>query len=94
MAKAIWNDRVIAAGDDILVVDGHPYFPRDAVDASFLRPSRRKTLCPYKGVCSYYSLEVDGRTNENAAFYYPHPIPTARRLKGRIAFWKDVRIEP
>lgn len=94
MPKAIWNGRVIAESDDILVVEGYHYFPEDAVETSLLRRSRTKTLCLWKGLCSYYSLEVDGATNTDAAFHYAHPTPLARRIKGRIAFWKDVRVEP
>jgi uncharacterized protein (DUF427 family) len=31
--------------------------------------------------------------NENAAWYYPEPKPAATQIKGRIAFWKGVRVE-
>ncbi len=89
----MWNDRVIAASDDTIVVEGNHYFPKESVETSFLRESRSKSLCLWKGVCSYYTVEVDGARNEDAAFYYARPSLLARRIKGRIAFWKGVRIE-
>ena len=34
-----------------------------------------------------------GKTNHNAAWYYPDPEPAASVIKGRVAFWKGVTIE-
>ena len=33
MARAIWNDTVVAESDDTVVVEGNHYFPADAVRA-------------------------------------------------------------
>ena len=49
-----------------------------------------KSLCPWKGVASYYTVEVDGARDTNAAWTYRHPSPLARRIKNHIAFWGDV----
>lgn len=94
MPKAVWNGRVIAASEDTVMAGGTHYFPREAVETVFLSESRSKSVCLWKGVCSYYTLEVDGQSNEDAAFYYPRPSFLARKIKGRIAFWKGVQIEP
>ncbi len=92
MAKATWNGATIADSDDTLVVEGNHYFPRDSVDASLLRDSDATTVCPWKGTAHYYTLEVDGSENRNAAWYYPDPKPAAAGIRDRIAFWKGVQV--
>ena len=92
MVEARWNGAVIARSDDTVVVEGNHYFPAASVNAEFLRPSDTHTTCPWKGVASYYSLEVDGRTNKDAAWYYPETKPKADHIRGRIAFWKGVEV--
>lgn len=90
--KAEWNNRVIAESDDTVVVDGNHYFLHGDVDEAFLRPSDYTSVCGWKGTAQYYSLEVDGQTNVNAAWHYPEPKPAASEISGRIAFWKGVQI--
>jgi uncharacterized protein (DUF427 family) len=90
MVDARWNGALIARSDDTLVVEGHHYFPLEAVDRGLLRPSETHTTCPWKGVASYYSLVVDGKVNRDAAWFYPEPKQAADTIRGRIAFWKDV----
>ncbi len=92
--KAIWNGIVLAESDDTVVVEGNHYFPRDAVNTSYLRPSETRTICPWKGTASYHTLEVDGRTNPDAVWYYPDPKEAARQIRDRVAFWKGVTIQP
>ena len=90
--RAIWNGTVIADSDDTVVVEGNHYFPADAVRADVLRPSSYHTTCPWKGEASYYSIEVDGKVNKDAAWYYPSPKPAAEQITGRIAFWNGVDV--
>ena len=90
--RAIWNEQVIAESDDTVVVEGNHYFPADAVDAAVLRPSETQTHCPWKGEASYYSLDVDGKVNADAAWYYPTPSEAAAEIKDRVAFWKGVTV--
>ncbi len=90
--RAIWNDTVIADSDDTVVVEGNHYFPVAAVDASVLRPSPTQTHCPWKGDASYYSLQIDGETNPDAAWYYPDPKPAASQIADRVAFWNGVEV--
>ena len=93
MVKAIWNGRVIAESDYTEIVEGNHYFPPEALRTEFFRPSETHTVCPWKGIASYYTLEVDGTSNPDAALYYPDPKPAARKIAGRVAFWKGVRVE-
>ncbi|MBB6097551.1 uncharacterized protein (DUF427 family) [Deinobacterium chartae] len=92
--RAIWNGRVIAESDDTVVVEGNHYFPLEAVRHEYLRPSSTRTTCPWKGEASYYSLEVDGQRNPDAAWFYPEPKDAARAIRGRVAFWRGVRVQP
>jgi uncharacterized protein (DUF427 family) len=95
MPKAIWNDQVIAeaAGNEIHRVEGNIYFPPGAVKRGFLRPSETHTHCFWKGEASYYDVVVDGKVNEDAAWYYPEPSAMAARIKDYVAFWHGVRVE-
>jgi len=93
MPKAVWNDAVIAESDDTVVVEGNHYFPPESVNTEYLTPSSSHTVCPWKGVASYYDIEVDGDTNRGGAWYYPEPSPAASEIKDHIAFWRGVKIE-
>jgi uncharacterized protein (DUF427 family) len=93
MPRAIWGGKIIAESNACVVVEGNEYFPPEAVNGQFLKPSALTTECPWKGTAHYYHVEVDGITNNNAAWYYPEPKPAASHIKGRISFWKGVRVE-
>lgn len=92
--KAIWNGQVIAESNETIVVEGNQYFPEDAINKDFFKSSNTHTTCSWKGVASYYSLEVNNQTNQDAAWYYPEPKDAAKQIKGYVAFWKGVKIEP
>ncbi|CAN1213023.1 DUF427 domain-containing protein [Tumidithrix helvetica PCC 7403] len=93
MTKATWNGVVLAESDKCEVVEGNQYFPPDAIAAEYFKPSNTHTTCPWKGVASYYTVEVNGKTNPDAAWYYPEPKDAAKQIKGYIAFWKGVKVE-
>jgi uncharacterized protein (DUF427 family) len=93
MAKATWGGKVIAESNACVVVEGNQYFPAEAVNREFLKPSAHTSECPWKGTAHYYSVEVGGMRNDNAAWYYPQPKAAAAEIKDRIAFWKGVRVE-
>jgi len=93
MARATWNGAVIAESDDTVVVEGNHYFPADSINKDHFKPSTYNTICGWKGQAHYYHVEVDGDTNENAAWYYPEPKPAAEDIRGRIAFWHGVQVE-
>jgi uncharacterized protein (DUF427 family) len=92
--KAIWNNVVIAESDKTIVVEGNHYFPPEAVNKAYLRQTSTNTTCPWKGVASYYTLEVDGQENKDAAWYYPVPKDAAKQIAGHIAFWRGVKVQP
>lgn len=93
MAVATWNGTVIAESDKTVVVEGNHYFPPESVRTQYLKPSTTTSRCPWKGLANYYSLHVDGKTNEDAAWYYAEPSDAATAIKGRLAFWKGVDVK-
>ena len=90
--KAIWNGQVVAESDQTINIEGNQYFPTDSVNKAFLTDSETQTVCHWKGTASYYNLEVDGKTNHDAAWYYPNPTSMAENIKGYIAFWRGVQV--
>ncbi len=92
MATATWNGSVIAQSDDTVVVEGNHYFPIETVAPGVLVGSDHTSVCPWKGTASYYTVELDGQRNENAAWYYPAPKDAAKEIKDRVAFWKGVTV--
>lgn len=93
MKKAIWNGQVIAESNDTVVIEGNHYFPADTIKNEFFTESDTHSVCPWKGTASYYSLNVDGKINKDAAWYYPETSELAKGIKGRVAFWKGVSVE-
>lgn len=92
--KAIWNGAVIAESDDTVVVEGNHYFPEAALKKEYFKDSDQHTTCPWKGIASYFDVEVDGSVNYGAAWFYPDPSEAAMNLKNRVAFWRGVKVEP
>jgi len=90
--KAIWNGQVMAESDKTIVIEGNHYFPPESIIKDFFKDSSTHTTCPWKGVASYNSLEVNGETNEDAAWYYPEISDLAKGIRGYYAFWKGVEV--
>ena len=90
--KATWNNTVIAESDDTVLVEGNHYFPEGALKREFVTFSNHRTTCPWKGEARYYSLLVNGELNTDAAWYYADPKPEADSIRGRVAFWKGVKV--
>jgi uncharacterized protein (DUF427 family) len=93
MPKAIWNGAVLAESDACEVVENNYYFPPNAIKSEYFKESSTHTTCGWKGVASYYSIEVNGEVNKDAAWYYPTPKEAAKNITGYIAFWKGVKVE-
>jgi uncharacterized protein (DUF427 family) len=89
MTTATWNGVIVAQSDDTVVVEGNHYFPIESVTAELL-PSSTTSFCGWKGDCTYYSLAIDGATNTDAVWAYATPLPAAKEIAGRVAFWKGV----
>ncbi len=92
MMQAKWNGKIVAQSSDTVVVEGNHYFPRSSVDQDVLRDSSTTSVCGWKGTAHYYSLVVDGKTNADAAWYYPEPKEAASNIEDYLAFWKGVEV--
>jgi uncharacterized protein (DUF427 family) len=92
MATATWNGTVIAHSDDTVIVEGNHYFPIASVTDGVLINSDRTSVCPWKGTAKYYTLDIGGERNVDAAWYYPEPKDAAAEIRDRIAFWKGVEV--
>jgi len=93
MATATWNGALLAESDEFEVVEGNVYFPPSALNEAFFKSSAHTTVCGWKGTANYYTIEVDGERNENAAWYYASPKPAASNIKDHVAFWRGVTVE-
>ena len=93
MAKAIWNGVVLAESDKTEVVEGNQYFPPDSVKREYFKESSTHSTCPWKGLANYYTVEVNGKENKDAAWYYPQPKDAAKQIKDHVAFWKGVEVQ-
>ena len=91
--KATWKNKVLAESNETEVVEGNHYFPESSLNKAFFKPSDTHSTCPWKGVASYYNLEVDGQLNKDAAWFYPEPKAAANKIKNFVAFWKGVTVE-
>ncbi|NDJ51558.1 MAG: DUF427 domain-containing protein [Chloroflexi bacterium] len=93
MAKAVWNDIVLAESDSTVMVEGNHYFPPDSVKKEYFVASDYSTTCPWKGVASYYTVVVDGEEAKDIAWTYATPKDAAKHIKDHFAFWRGVRVE-
>jgi uncharacterized protein (DUF427 family) len=70
----------------------HPpvyYIPQQDIAMEFLRQSsRRGTFCEYKGVATYWDLQVPGaKLVEDVAWSYERPSSSCAALKDFLAFY-------
>lgn len=92
MPKATWNGAVLAESDQTEIVEGNHYFPPESINREHFRDSETTTVCGWKGTANYYTVEVAGEQNPDAAWYYASPKPEAANIAGYVAFWKGVEV--
>lgn len=92
MHQAKWNDTVIAESANTISLEGNIYFPPDSLRSEHLTASSNKSVCPWKGLASYYDVVVNGDVNHSAAWTYPDPSPAAVEIKNYVAFWNGVQV--
>ncbi len=90
--KATWEGAVLAESDRTVVIEGNHYFPPDSVRREYFQSSDKHTTCHWKGIASYYHLQVGDKQNSDAAWYYPEPKKAAESIKDYVAFWRGVQI--
>lgn len=92
MMKAVWNGAVLAQSEATEIVESNHYFPADSLNREYFVDSEHRSHCGWKGTAHYYSIQVDGARNDNAAWYYPEPYDKAQNIRGYVAFWRGVEI--
>jgi uncharacterized protein (DUF427 family) len=65
------------------------YLPMTDVDQRLLRPSQRRTQCPYKGEAEYFDVEAGGRLHRNLVWVYRQPLPESQKIAGMAAFYTE-----
>ncbi len=91
--KAIWNNQIVAESIDTVIIENNHYFPPESIKSEYFKDSKTISACHWKGTARYKTLVVDGKINEDAAWYYPEPSALAKGIAGYYAFWNGVKIE-
>ncbi len=68
----------------------HPpayYIPRDDIRMDYLTPTPRRTVCEFKGVAHYFTISVNNKTVENAAWSYSRPSEGYEAITDYIAVY-------
>lgn len=91
--RASWNNVVVAESDDVVEVEGNAYFPAESIKSEYFSKTETNSVCPWKGTASYYTLNVEGASNPDAAWYYPQPKDAATNIRDHVAFWRGVTVE-
>ena len=86
------NGEVIAETDrpKLLFETGVPtryYILPEDVREDLLVPSETTSVCPYKGVASYRSMQTNGEVAEDLVWYYPEPLPEATKVSDHLCFY-------
>ena len=91
--KALCDSVVLAESDDIVMVDGNPYFPRESMRTEYFRDSPLTTVCGWKGTARYWDVVVEGRELSNVVWSYETPKPAADNIRERFAFYRGKGVE-
>lgn len=93
MAKAIWNDVVIAESNETVMVEGNHYFPPASLKSEYFTMNSKTSSCHWKGKANYYDIDVNGKVNSGGAWVYQAPLEKAQHIKDYVAFWGGVKVE-
>ncbi len=85
------DDTIVAQSDDTIKVEGNHYFPKDSVNFDLMSETDLKTVCHWKGDASYFTIKVDGKEYDNAAWTYKQPTTDrAQPIKDYVAFYGNI----
>lgn len=90
--KIVFNNVIIADSKNTqrVLETSHPpvyYIPPEDLKREYLLNSNRQSFCEWKGVASYYNLQVGDRLCQDCSWYYPNPTPTFLTIKNYLAFY-------
>src|SRR3954454_12537361 len=77
--KASIDGAVVAEApdEDLISIEGNYYFPPSSITAEAFSDSPTPYTCPWKGVCQYHDVSLDGTVHHDAAWSYPEPYPSS-----------------
>lgn len=90
--RAFAGETIVASATETQVVEGNDYFAPEDVNWEYLEPSTKTTVCPWKGVATYYDVVIEGDRLPAAAFVYEDPYEAASNIKGHVSFWRGVKV--
>ena len=65
------------------------YLPKQDVRMDLLEPTPTQTRCPYKGIASYWTLNLGDHALKDIAWSYAHPIPECTRIENLVSFYNE-----
>lgn len=92
LVRVVFNGVVIAETTNAkrVLETSHPpgyYLPPEDVRMDLLTRTRQQTVCEFKGSAVYWTIRVDGRVSENAAWSYPNPNSGFESIRDHLAFY-------
>ncbi len=90
--QVIFNGETIAdsQGAYRVLETSHPpvyYIPPEDIKMAYLHPVNRQTFCEWKGIGSYYTVQVGEEQALSCAWYYPQPTADFADIKDYVAFY-------
>ncbi|KAG6311210.1 hypothetical protein E4U44_004534 [Claviceps purpurea] len=75
----------------------HPptyYLPRSSIHVPLI-PTRKHTMCEFKGLATYYKIELaEDISSSNRAWSYERPTPAFEAIRGYVSFYAEVEPQP
>lgn len=97
--KATWNGHIVAEApkEELIYIEGNWYFPPGSIKKEYFTESDTAYTCPWKGDCQYYTLTDGQASDQDDAWSYPNPKPSAieqvkKDFSGYIAFWRSATV--
>ena len=92
--RALLKSTVLAESATPILVEGHPYFDASEVRLDLLVRSTETTVCPWRGVATYFDATIDGTTVPLVAWCYEDvKSEDWNHIRGRYAFEESVSYE-
>ena len=84
---------IAESGNPLLILETRHdpvyYFRQRDVRMDLLTPTELQTYCPFKGYASYWSLQIEGISEDNLVWSYLDPHEEVIGLKDCLAFYGD-----
>ena len=93
VSVVVGGETVADTSESVMLLEpGHPvryYLPMADLRPEVLRTSDTVSMCPYKGVANYYTIEVNGQRFEDVAWVYRYPTPESSKVTAMVCFFNE-----